>query len=183
MAGPLDTGQELATYLLLHIIPIVIYQLVFLAIPKDPMLLLIFAKTLVKQAAWRLRRHPHGAHPKKTKCFKKPKKKLISEDQEIQDTTIKNKLPAYLVLALFAALKVGCRIEAKLRCFLHLLQQAPRFLALQSASLDNPASIDPIFDLPKLILSAVTIYWICDVTYLYVDLQINITNLLFLISL
>ncbi len=46
------------------------------------------------------------------------------------------------------------------------------------------ASIDPIFDLPKLILSAVTIYCICDVTYLYVDtLQINITNLLFLISL
>ncbi len=44
-------------------------------------------------------------------------------------------------------------------------------------------SIDPIFDLPKFILSAVTIYWICDVTYLYVDtLQINIKNLLFLIS-
>ncbi len=43
--------------------------------------------------------------------------------------------------------------------------------------------IDPIFDLPKFILSAVTIYWICNVTYLYVDmLQINITNLLFLIS-
>jgi hypothetical protein len=47
-----------------------------------------------------------------------------------------------------------------------------------------PTSIDPIFDLPNFILSAVTIYWICDVTYLYVDkLQINITNLLFLISL
>jgi hypothetical protein len=48
----------------------------------------------------------------------------------------------------------------------------------------STTSIDPIFDLPKFILSAVTIYWICDVTYLYVDtLQINITNLLFLISL
>jgi hypothetical protein len=46
------------------------------------------------------------------------------------------------------------------------------------------SSIDPIFDLLKFILSAVTIYWICNVTYLYVDtLQINITNLLFLISL
>ncbi len=46
------------------------------------------------------------------------------------------------------------------------------------------ASIDPIFDLPKFILSAVTIHWTCDGTYLYVDtLQINTTNLLFLISL
>ncbi len=53
-----------------------------------------------------------------------------------------------------------------------------------SKKLTIHASIDPIFDLPKFILSAVTIYWICDVTYLYVDtLQINITNLLFLISL
>jgi hypothetical protein len=47
-----------------------------------------------------------------------------------------------------------------------------------------PASIDPIFDLPRFILSAVTIYCICNVTYLYVDmLQINITNLLFFFSL
>ncbi len=139
MAGPLDTGQKIATYLLLHLIPIVIYQLVFFPIPKDPMLLRILAKTLVKQAAWHLRGHPRGARPKKTKCFKKPKKKLISEDQEIQDMTIKNKLPTYLVPALFATLKVGCCIEAKLRHFLHLLQRASRFLALQSASLDNPA--------------------------------------------
>ncbi len=132
MAGPLDTGQEIDTYLLLHLIPIVIYQLLFLAIPKDPML-------LVKQAAWCLRGHPCGARPKKTKCFKKPKKKLISKDQEIQDTTIKSKLPTYLVPALFATLKVGCCIEAKLRHFLRLLQWPPRFLALQSASLNNPA--------------------------------------------
>ncbi len=35
-------------------------------------------------------------------------------------------------------------------------------------------SIDPMFDLPKFILSADTIYWICNVFYLYVDtLQIN----------
>jgi hypothetical protein len=77
----MDTGQEIATYLLLHLIPIVIYQLAFLAIPKDPMLLRILANTLVKTAAWRLRGHPHGARPKKTKCFKKPKKKLIRENK------------------------------------------------------------------------------------------------------
>jgi hypothetical protein len=51
MAGPLDTGQEFATYLLFLLIPIMIYQLVFLAIPEDPMLLRILAKTLVKTTA------------------------------------------------------------------------------------------------------------------------------------
>ncbi len=101
MAGPLDTGQEFATYLLFLLIPIMIYQLVFLGIPEDPMLLRILAKTLVKTTAWRLRGHPCVVRPKKTKCFKKLRKKL--EDQEIQDTTIK-KLPSYLVPAFFAAI-------------------------------------------------------------------------------
>ncbi len=127
MAGPLDTGQEFATYLLFLLIPIMIYQLVFLAIPEDPMLLRILAKTLVKMTAWRLRGHPLVVPPKNTKCFKKPRKKL--KDQEIQDTTIK-KLPSYLVPAFFAAIKVGCRIEAYLRKFMRPLQRAPRFLAL-----------------------------------------------------
>jgi hypothetical protein len=135
MARPLDTGQEFATDLLFLLIPIMIYQLVFLAIPKDPMLLRILAKTLVKMTAWRLRGHPHIVRPKKTKCFKKPRKKL--EDQEIQDMTIK-KLPSYLVPAFFAAIKVGCRIEAYLRKFMRPLQRAPWFMALQSAFLNNP---------------------------------------------
>ncbi len=40
--------------------------------------------------------------------------------------------------ALFAAFKVGCCVEIKLRRFLRPIQRAPRFLALQSASLSNP---------------------------------------------
>jgi hypothetical protein len=135
MAGPLDTGQEFATYLLFLLILIMIYQLVFLANPEDHMLLRILAKTLVKTTAWCLRGHPCIVCPKKTKCFKKPRKKL--EDQQIQDRTIK-KLPSYLVPAFFAAIKVGCRIEAYLCKSMHPLQRAPRFLALQSAFLDNP---------------------------------------------
>ena len=63
---------------LLHIIPIVIYHLVFLVLPKDPMLLRILAKTLAEMSAWRLRGHPPGAHPNKIKCFKKTRKKMIS---------------------------------------------------------------------------------------------------------
>ncbi len=174
MAGPLDTGQEFATYLLFLLILIMIYQLVFLAIPEDPMLLRILAKTLVKTTAWRLQGHPCVVCPRKTKCFKKPRKKrkmythtgvllnsflfrryfqkwnftqnvhphwsfikfrtgcklLTSIDLPIQDMTIKM-LPSYLVPAFFAAIKVGCHIEAYLRKFMRPLQRAPRFLALQ----------------------------------------------------
>ena len=137
MAGPLDTGQEIVTHLLFHIIPIVICHLVFLTLPKDPMLLRILVKTIVKSSAWCLRGHPCNAHPKKIKCFKKPKKKLISK---IQDTTIKQKLITYLVPALFAALKVGCRVENKLSHFLRPFQQAPWLLALQYALIDDPAA-------------------------------------------
>ncbi len=62
---------------------------------------------------------------------------MVSE--AIQDKKIKKKLPSYLVPALFAAFKVGCRVENKLRRFLHPIQRAPRFLALQGALLANPA--------------------------------------------
>jgi hypothetical protein len=140
MAGPLNTGQEFATYLLFLLIPIMIYLLVFLAIPKDPMLLRILAKTLVKTTAWCLWGHPHIVRPKKTKYFKKPRRHYQKWNftQYVHPTTIKN-LPSYLVPAFFATIKVGCRIEAYLRKFMRPLQRAPRFLALQSAFLDDPA--------------------------------------------
>jgi hypothetical protein len=109
MAGPIDTGQQIATYLFFHIIPIIIYHLSFHVVPEDPTSLRILTKTLAKASVWRLRGHPCGTRPKNIKDFKKPKKKLISEIKDT--TTIKQKLPAYLVPALFAALKVGCRIN------------------------------------------------------------------------
>ena len=130
MAGPIDTGQQIATYLFFHIIPIIIYHLSFHVVPEDPTSLRILTKKLAKTSVWRLRGHPCGIRPKNIKDFKKPKKKLISEIKDT--TTIKQKLPAYLVSALFAALKVGCRIKAKLRRFLRPFQQAPRFF-------DDPA--------------------------------------------
>jgi hypothetical protein len=130
MAGPIDTGQQIATYLFFHIIPIIIYHLSFHVVPEDPTSLRILTKTLAKTSVWRLRGHPRGTRPKNIKDFKKPKKKLISEIKDT--TTIKQKLPAYLVPALFAALKVGCRIKAKLRRFLRPFQRVPRFF-------DDPA--------------------------------------------
>jgi hypothetical protein len=84
--------------------------------------------------------HPRGARPKIVKCFKKPKKKLKKlVSKEIQDKTITKKLPTYLVPSLFDVFKVGCCVENKIRHFLCPLQRAPRLLALQSASLTNPA--------------------------------------------
>ena len=140
MAGPLDTGQQIATYLLLHIIPLLLHHLVYLVLPGDPMSFRLLDKTIAQTSAWRLRGHPHDARPKRFKCFKKPKKKLVSDD--IQDKTIKHrikKLPSYLMPAFFAAFKVCCCVEDKLRRFLCPLQRAPRFLALQGAFLGDPA--------------------------------------------
>jgi len=79
MAGPLDTGQEITTHLLLHIIPLLLYHLVYLVITEDPMLFRFLAKTIAQTSAWRLRGHPRDAHPKRFKCFKKPKKKMVSK--------------------------------------------------------------------------------------------------------
>ncbi len=116
MAGPVNTGQNITTYLLLQLIPIVLHHLVYLTLPEDPMSFRILAKTIAETSAWRLRGHPRDARPKKFKCFKKPKKKLVSK--AAQDKTITKGLPSYLISALFAAFKVGCRVNIKLRRFL-----------------------------------------------------------------
>ena len=141
MAGPLDTGQQISTYLLLHIIPLLLHHLIYLVLPEDSMSFRLLDKSIAQTSEWRLRGHPHDARPKRFKCFKKPKKKMVSE--EIQDKTVKyiitKKLPSYLMPAFFAAFKVGCCVEDKLRRFLRPLQRAPRFLALQGAFLGDPA--------------------------------------------
>jgi len=140
MAGPLDTGQQILTYLLLHVIPLLLHHLVYLVLPEDSMSFRLLEKTIAQTSAWRLRGHPHDARPKRFKCFKKPKKKMVSED--IQDKTIKHlftkKLPTYLMPAFFTAFKVGCCVEGELRRFLRHIQRVPRFLAFQGASLGNP---------------------------------------------
>ena len=136
-ARPLNTGQDIATYLQLHLIPIVLHHLIHLVLPEDPMSFHILAKTIVKTSASRLRGHPCDARPKRCKCFKKQKKKMVGI--AIQDKTITNKLPSYLVPALFAAFKVGCCVKNKLRRFLCPILWAPWFLALQGALLAHPA--------------------------------------------
>jgi len=97
MAGPLDTGQQIATYLLVNIIPLQLYHLANLVLPKDSMSFRLLEKTIAQTSAWQLRGHPCDARPKRFKCYKKPKKKMVSE--EIQDKLIKHtimkKLPSY----------------------------------------------------------------------------------------
>jgi hypothetical protein len=41
MAGQLDTGQQIATYLLFNSIPLLIYDLVYLVLPEDPVVPLL----------------------------------------------------------------------------------------------------------------------------------------------
>jgi hypothetical protein len=65
MAGPLDTGQQIATYLYLHIIPLLHHHLLYLALPKDSKSFHILAKTIAKTSAWRLQGHSCNARPKK----------------------------------------------------------------------------------------------------------------------
>ena len=91
MVGPLDTGQQIATYLLLHIVPLLLHHLVCLALPKDSKSFHILEKTIAKTSAWQLPRHPRDARPKAFKCFKKPKKKLVST--AAHDKTITKGLP------------------------------------------------------------------------------------------
>ena len=136
MAGPLDTGQQLVTYLFLHIISLLLYHLVYLVLPEDSMSFHLLEKTIAQTSAWRLRGHPHNVRPKGFKCFNKPKKKLDSD--KIQDSSTQSN-PSYLMPAFFAAFKVGCCVEDTLRRVLRPLQRAPRFLALQDAFLGNPA--------------------------------------------
>ena len=141
MARPLNTGQQVATYLSFNIIPPMIYHLFYLVLPENPMSFRFLAKTIAQTWVWQLRGHPCNDRPKRFKCFKKPKKKMVSKaihDKTIKQT-IKKKLPSYLVPALVATFKVGCCVKAKLRRFLRPIQGAPRFLALQGAFLDNQA--------------------------------------------
>jgi hypothetical protein len=51
MAGPLDTGQQIATYLLFNIIPLLIYHLVYFVLPEDPMSFRFLAKTIAQTSA------------------------------------------------------------------------------------------------------------------------------------
>jgi len=137
MAGLLDTGQEIATYLLFHIIPILIYHIIYLVLPEDPMSFRILAKTIAKTSAWRLRGHPCNARPKQIKCFKKLKKKWLAKQFKTKQSSKSS--PLTLCRHYLQPSRLVVASKKKIRHFLRPIHRAPRFLALQGALLDNPA--------------------------------------------
>jgi hypothetical protein len=108
MAGQNDTGQQIATHLFLHFLPIIIFNLAFLAIPREQALLATLVATINKMAAWHLQGHACSVCQKRVKRYMKP----VRVDQENNKTT--SKIRTYPYPLLFASYKVGCHIELHL---------------------------------------------------------------------
>jgi hypothetical protein len=106
MAGPLNTVQQIMTYLFIQLFPMTIYVLCHLAYPTKNL-----ATTIHKTAPWCLKGKPCVVQRKRVKRYKKP-------IRELQDKAKNQMLQTYLFPAAFAAFKVGCRVESFLRCFL-----------------------------------------------------------------
>jgi hypothetical protein len=72
MAGPINTGQHIATHLFLHLNPIIIFKLTFLATPRDPMSLQVLATTISMMVVLHLHVHTCSIQQKRVKRYKKP---------------------------------------------------------------------------------------------------------------
>jgi hypothetical protein len=72
MAGPNNTGQQIVTHLFLYFLPIIIFNLAFLAIPREEVLLHTLLATIRKTAAWHLQGHACSTHQKRVERYKKP---------------------------------------------------------------------------------------------------------------
>jgi hypothetical protein len=106
-AGPLDTEQQIFTYLFLNFLPIFIFILLRLAYPTKTL-----ATAIIKTAPWRLRGKPRAIRRTRIKRYKIPVR-----DNQAKNKTSGATIQTYLFPALFAAYKVGCRIEIFLRRF------------------------------------------------------------------
>jgi hypothetical protein len=111
MAGPNNTGQQLVTHLFLHLLPNIIFNLAFIAIPRKLALLHTLVATIHKTAAWRLQGHASSVHQKRVKRYKKP----VRVNQE--NNKITSKVRMYLVPFLFTSYKVSCFVESHLQHF------------------------------------------------------------------
>ena len=135
-AGPLDTGQEILTYLILNFLPIIIYTLIYLAYPTKTL-----ATAITRLAPWHLRGKPPTICCTRIKRYKIPVRNYQAKDKTSGAT-----MRTYLFPALFAAYKVGCCMEAFLRRFSGLPTWAPSHLAFQSKGTLQPAPPPVRFD-------------------------------------
>jgi hypothetical protein len=128
MAGPLNTGQRIMTYLFIQLLPRTIYALCYLTYPAKNLVM-----TIQKMAPWHLKGKPCIPLRKRVKRYKKPVR-------ELQDKVKDHTLRTYLFPAAFAAFRVGCRIESFLRRFSGPPIWDPTCLALQSETTLRMAS-------------------------------------------
>jgi hypothetical protein len=71
MAGPLNTGQQIMTYLFIQLLPMTIYVLCHLAYPTNNL-----ATTTQRTAPWHLKGKPCIARRKRVKKYKKTVREL-----------------------------------------------------------------------------------------------------------
>jgi hypothetical protein len=125
------------THLFLHLLPIIISKLEFLAITRDPASLQTLATMIHKTAAWCLRGHACSVCQKRVKRYKKP----VRDNKENDKTT--SKMRMYLFPRLFASHKVGCCNEMHLQHFCHPYSKDPCLLNLQGAT-TQPGQLPPV---------------------------------------
>jgi hypothetical protein len=130
MAGPLDTGQQILTYLILNFLPIIIFTLIYLTYPTKPL-----AMAITKSAPWRLR-----GKPRTIRCTRIKRYKIPARNYQANNETSGATMRTYLFPALIAAYKVGCCLESFLQLFSSPPTWAPIYLALQSKTTLQSAS-------------------------------------------
>jgi hypothetical protein len=107
----------MVTHLFLHILPITIFYLARIVIPREQALLHTLVATVQKTTAWHLQGCAHGVRKKRVKRYKKP----VRIDQKSNKTTSKARM--YLLPLLFTAFKVGCCFELRLQLLASLQQE------------------------------------------------------------
>jgi hypothetical protein len=116
MAGPthLDTGQ-FTTYLFFSFLPIIILNLIHVAVPTNPIAHPYLMTAILRETPWHLRgiRGPtHRPHCKSCKKLKKPIRHYMADN--IPAT--KKLRWTYLVPIAIASSQVGCRVECFICC-------------------------------------------------------------------
>jgi hypothetical protein len=98
----------MATHLFLHILPIIIFYLVHIAIPREQGLFHTLVAMIQKMTAWLLQGRACIVRKKRVKRYNKP----VRINQESNKTTSKARM--YYLPFLFTPFKVGCCMELSL---------------------------------------------------------------------
>jgi hypothetical protein len=122
MSEPINTGQDIITYLFIQALPFVIGNLLFLAVLSN-----LVITTITRSAAWHLWGHAPSFRCKKVKRYKKPVRAIQDKDM----TTSKmrtcvlpsNFVPARLVVASSLTSATSCVPTARTHASLLFREQ------------------------------------------------------------